>query len=362
MVKKSSHNLGNDYKFEHFFELSPDLFCIAGFDGYLKRINPSVSKLLGYTTEELLSRPINDFIYIEDQNITAKHRYNLIKSTPLLNFENRYLTKNGEIVWLSWTSMPIENEKLIFAIAKNITYKKNQEVERNLLLTNLTKNNNDLKQLTYTNSHDLRSPVNNLLAIFSILDVAKINDSETLELIDLLKTTSESLMQTLNNSIDTLTQKEKESSNIEILSFNESLNVVLRSISSLVQNSKVIINIDFSELETITFNKAFLESIFLNLVTNSIKYAKPNEPSVISVFSKKTNGIPQLIVSDTGMGFDMELVKDKIFGLNQKFHSHIDSKGIGLYLVYNHVTSLGGHITVESKINEGAKFIISFKN
>jgi signal transduction histidine kinase len=62
------------------------------------------------------------------------------------------------------------------------------------------------------------------------------------------------------------------------------------------------------------------------------------------------------------MGFDMEVVKDKIFGLNQKFHNHIDSKGIGLYLVYNHVTSLGGHITVESKINEGAKFTISFKD
>jgi light-regulated signal transduction histidine kinase (bacteriophytochrome) len=246
--------------------------------------------------------------------------------------------------------MPIKSEKLIFAIAKNITYKKKQEEERNLLLTNLTKNNNDLKQLTYTNSHDLRSPVNNLLAIFSILDVSKINDSETVELINLLKTTSESLMQTLNNSIDTLTQKEKENSNIEILNFKESLNVVLRSISSLVQNSNVTINIDFSELETIKFNKAYLESIFLNLVTNSIKYAKPNEPSVISIYSKKVNGIPQLIVSDTGMGFDMELVKDKIFGLHQKFHSHIDSKG------------LGGHITVESKINEGAKFIISFKD
>jgi PAS domain S-box-containing protein len=296
MVKNSNHNLGNDYKFERFFELSPDLLCIAGFDGYLKRINPSVSKLLGYTTEELLSRPINDFIYIEDQKITAKHRNNLTKSEPLFNFENRYVAKNGEIIWLSWTSMPIESEKIIFAIAKNITYKKKQEEERNFLLTNLTKNNHELKQLTYTNSHDLRSPVNNLLAIFSILDVGKINDSETVELINLLKTTSESLMQTLNNSIDTLTQKEKENSNIEILNFKESLNVVLRSISSLVQNSKVTINIDFSKLETIKFNKAYLESIFLNLVTNSIKYAKPNEPSVISIYSKKTNGIPQLIV------------------------------------------------------------------
>jgi sensor histidine kinase regulating citrate/malate metabolism len=61
------------------------------------------------------------------------------------------------------------------------------------------------------------------------------------------------------------------------------------------------------------------------------------------------------------MGFEMDKVKDRIFGFNQKFHDHTDSKGIGLYLVYNHITSLGGRIDVESKINEGAKFIISFK-
>ena len=362
MTKNSNHNIGDNYKFEHFFELSADLFCIAGFDGYLKRINPAVSKLLGYTNEELLSRPISDFIYHEDKTITAKHRDDLIKSNPLLNFENRYLTKSGEIVWLSWTSMPVENDQLVFAIAKNITHKKKQEEERNLLLTNLTKNNKDLKQLTYTNSHDLRSPVNNLLAIFSILDISKINDTETLELIDMLKSTSESLKQTLNNSIDTLTQKEIENSNIEVLDLNECLQTVLRSIGSLIVNSKAVINIDFFEVETIQFNKVYLESIFLNLITNSIKYAKPDSETIISIYSKKVNGINQLIVSDTGMGFDMEVVKDKIFGLHQKFHNHIDSKGIGLYLVYNHVTSLGGHITVESKINEGAKFTISFKD
>jgi signal transduction histidine kinase len=84
-------------------------------------------------------------------------------------------------------------------------------------------------------------------------------------------------------------------------------------------------------------------------------------PSV-SITSKKTNGISQLIYSDNGLGFDMDKVRDKIFGLHQKFHDHIDSNGIGLYLIYNHITNLGGHIRVESKINQGATFIITFKD
>ncbi|MDB5851850.1 MAG: evgS, partial [Rhodoferax sp.] len=82
----------------------------------------------------------------------------------------------------------------------------------------------------------------------------------------------------------------------------------------------------------------------------------------ISIRSTKEKGIRQLIFTDNGVGFDMDKVKGKLFGFNQKFNDHPDSKGIGLYLVYNHITSLGGHISLNSKPNEGAVFTISFKN
>jgi PAS domain S-box-containing protein len=355
-------NPENSYIFEHFFELSADLLCIAGFDGFFKKINPAVSNLLGYTNEELFSKPINEFIHIDDRDFTAKVRGELTKNKPLLNFENRYITKSGEIVWLSWTSMPIVSEKLVYAIAKNITHNKKLEEERNSLLTKFTKINKDLKKLSYTSSHDLRAPVNNLLSIFSLLDVSKIDDPETLQFIEMLKSTSESLKQALNDYVDILTLKDNAIAQIEELDLNESLKVVMRSISSLIQNSKVTVHTDFSKLEKINFNKAYLESIFLNLITNSIKYAKPGCSPIISIYSRNNNGIDQLFFSDNGIGFDMNLVKDKVFGLHQKFHNHIDSKGIGLYLVNNHITSLGGKIEVESEINEGTTFIISFKN
>ena len=347
--------------FKHFFELSPDLLCIAGFDGYFKKINPSVSKLLGYTEEELFSKPISEFIYVDDRNITAAHRNEITKNSLLQNFENRYITKSGEVIWLAWTSMPIFEEKLVYAVAKNVTHKKVLEEERNLLLSNFAKVNKDLKKLGYASSHDLRSPVNNLLSIFSLLDVSTISDPETLQFIEMLESTSESLRQALNDYLDILIQKDDINAKIEKINVKKSLDVVLLSINSLIQNSKVTMNVDFSELKKIKFNKAYMESILLNLITNSIKYAKPGTLPIISISSRKHEGKNQLIFSDNGLGFDMDAVKGKIFGLHQKFHNHIDSKGIGLYLVHNHVTSLGGEITVESKINEGTKFIISFK-
>ncbi len=351
-----------NYHFGHFFELSADLLCIAGFDGYFKRINPSVSKLLEYTNEELFSKPINDFVHPEDVIMTTKAREGLKKNNPLLNFENRYVTKSGEIVWLSWTSIPNYDEQLVYAIAKNITYKKQQEQERNSLLVNLTKDNKNLKQFTYTTAHDLRSPVNNLRAGFDLLDLSKINNKKTLEIIQLLKLASEHLHETLNKSVDVLTRKDNLTVEVEELEFKEILNYVINSISSLISDSNTSIHIDFSELETIKFNSDYLKSIFLNLITNAIKYKKPDCSPVIYISSRKADGLNQLIISDNGLGFDMNLVKDKVFGLHQKFHNHIDSKGIGLYLVYNHITSLGGKISVESSVNEGAKFILTFKN
>lgn len=349
-------------QFEAFFDSSPDLLCVAGFDGYFKRINPSVSKLLEYSEEELFSKPINDFIFEADKVSTINARRNLTQKIGLYNFENRYVTKSGNIIWLLWTSFPIQKDKIVFAIAKNITFKKELEQERNSHLTQLTKINNELKQLTYTTAHDLRSPVNNLLAVFDLLDTSTIADPETLELISIIEIASQSLKKTLIDHVAILDKKNEEDNQLELLNLELVLKEVLFSINSLIHNSKAKITVEFSEVENILFNKNALKSIFLNLITNSIKYSKPGSLPIINFNSLRFNGSTQLTITDNGIGFDMEKVKDKIFGLHQKFNSRKDSNGIGLYLVYNHITNLGGHISLDSKLNEGAKFTITFKD
>jgi len=135
LIDKSGINTSdskNSFDLEQFFELSPDLLCIAGYDGYFKKINAAVSKTLGYTKEELFERLIIDFVHIEDREETLRTRKLIRNNEPLLRFENRYITKNNEIVWLTWTSMTIESQKLIFAIAKDITYRKKLEEYRRI--------------------------------------------------------------------------------------------------------------------------------------------------------------------------------------------------------------------------------------
>ena len=348
---------------EYFFQISPDLLCIAGFDGYFKRVNPAVLQLLGYTEEELLSSPIVTFVHPDDRGITGEMQKSIGSGNPLHNFENRYVTKDGELIWLAWTAMPKPSDQLIFAIAKNVTHKKKIEEERNKLLLNLTEINQHLKDLAYTTSHDLRSPVSNIFALISFFEDEKIENARQLEIIGHLKKTATKLEHALEKHLSNLKQREKQSIEIEELLLQEIFDSVKESINSLIQGSQAEFHIDFSEFDKLAFNRDFLESIFLNLITNSIKYAKPNCPPKIGIASKLEAGVQRLIFTDNGIGFDKDKVKDRIFGLSQKFHDSCDTKsqGVGLYLVHTHMTALGGHISVESKINEGTEFTLSFR-
>lgn len=350
----------SDFNFELFFDLSADLFCIAGFDGYFKKINTSVVQTLGFTQEELFSSPINKFVHPEDQHLTNQVRNQIHKSNPLLNFENRYLTKSGETVWLSWTSMPVEDQQLVFAIAKNITQKKKLEADRNLLLAQLTQVNQDLQRFLYMTSHDLRAPVNNLISAFRLLDTSKISDPETLELVEILEKSSQKLKNTLNSYVDDLAESHRSKESIKEVSFSDSLNKVLESIPHLIQDSSAKINSDFSLVESLYYNPTYLESILLNLVTNSIKYARPGHPPEISIYTLKEAGKVKMQVRDNGIGIDLEKVGNRLFGFQEKFHEIPDSKGIGLYLVYHHVTKMGGKIEVSSVLHSGTTFTITF--
>ncbi|MDQ0641204.1 PAS domain S-box-containing protein [Pedobacter sp. W3I1] len=119
------------FDLEYFFEVAPDLLCVVGFDGYFKKINPAVCNVLGYTEDELFASPINDFIHHDDRERTAEKGAALLEGRSLLNFENRYVAKDGSVIWLSWTSVPIKRDNLVFAIAKDITYRRQlEEYER----------------------------------------------------------------------------------------------------------------------------------------------------------------------------------------------------------------------------------------
>lgn len=119
----------NDFELDHFFEHTPDLVCIANKEGYFKKVNAAVLQKLEYDVVEIYQHPISYFMYPEDIERTKQTRQAMLDGAPLVNFQNRYVTKSGKIIWLEWTSIYFADRDIVFAIAKDITSKKLIELE-----------------------------------------------------------------------------------------------------------------------------------------------------------------------------------------------------------------------------------------
>lgn len=348
----------SDFKYDLLFDLSPDLLCIAGYDGYFKKVNPAVSKTLGYSMEELYARPIDDFVHADHKEVTSKARRELTRSKPLHYFENRYVTKGGETVWLSWTSFPIPSDKLIFAIAKNITHKKKLEANRNGLLASLASRNKDLVEMNFSATSDLRTAVHTMVALFDLIEPARVNDEETTKLLDILQYAAERVRRTLDNRAGLLAERNKKDLRAEQTDLQESLTRIRQSVNAIIETSGCTIAADFSEAPTVNFNKSYMDGIFLNLIINAINFASPERRPAITIRSERVGQRTQLLISDNGSGFDAITFKKELLSYPKKTQADRDGKGIGLYLVHSQVSAFGGEMDIESKADEGTKVII----
>jgi PAS domain S-box-containing protein len=122
---------------ERFFAVSIDMLCFLGFNGYFKRLNPAWEKTLGFTRQELLSKPFIEFVHPDDRERTLNQNGKVRTGGQALSFENRYICKNGSYRWLLWNSVPDFDQQVIYAVARDITERKQIEEEREKLVREL---------------------------------------------------------------------------------------------------------------------------------------------------------------------------------------------------------------------------------
>ena len=130
------------------------------------------------------------------------------------------------------------------------------------------------------------------------------------------------------------------------------------SLAIQIKYCGALIKTDFSEINEIHNVKSYIDSILYNLISNSIKYRNPEKQPEIFIKSSLKEDKIEIMVKDNGIGMDLNIYKEKVFMLYQRFHLDIEGKGMGLYLVKSQIEALGGSIEVESEVNIGTSFYI----
>jgi PAS domain S-box-containing protein len=115
---------------ERYFTLAPEMVILAGFDGYWKRVNPTVAALLGYTEREALARPFMEFVHPDDRERTEEEARRVVAGATASAFENRIVCKDGSHKWIEWTVTPVPEERVMYGVGRDVTERRRSESEQ----------------------------------------------------------------------------------------------------------------------------------------------------------------------------------------------------------------------------------------
>ncbi|MFD1602685.1 PAS domain-containing protein [Flavobacterium artemisiae] len=329
-------------------------------------VNPAFSLMSGYLSTEIIGKSPNIFKGPKSDSEELKKLLRAIKNEEECLIETITYTKTKEEYWVRFSMIPIFNNEGIIShwisIQRDITDEKKLETEKEHLIRELTQNNKDLKQFSYITSHNLRAPLSNLIGLLNLIEDIPIENEELEEILSGFTKSTHLLNETINDLVKVIIIKDNPSMQKEETSLKEVFENVFSQLSFQIEMHKPIIKLKFEKVPLLITNKAYLESILLNLLTNSIKYKSENRKLKISIIAEQIDNKTILTFKDNGIGIDLERNRDKVFGLYQRFHNYPDSKGLGLYLVKSQVETMGGTISIDSEVNKGTTFTITFKN
>ena len=349
-----------------FIDLSIDMFCIAGFDGFFKSLNPVWEKVLGFTIEELKAKPYVNFIHPEDLQATAGEAQRLQIGEVTFAFENRYLCKDGSYKWLLWNAVSVPDQKLIYAVAHDITESKravqqieqqnrelelrNQEVERATQLKS---------KFLASMSHELRTPLNAIVGFSGLLaekTAGPLNEKQQ-RFINHIKQGADHLLQLINDILDL---SKIESGLLEMRCENfriaSAIPEVLSIVRPLAMTKKIDIEQSLPDL-WIHADRIRFKQILYNLLSNALKFTP--EGGKVRVDCASQNAFVCFAVSDTGVGISLEdqrVIFEEFRQVGETTRGVKEGTGLGLAITKRLVEQQGGTINVESELGKGTKF------
>lgn len=332
------------------------IVAITDTKGDIIYVNDKFCEISQYSREELIGqnhRIINSGHHDRD---FFKRLWQTIGNGQIWRGDIKNRAKNGSYYWVSTTIVPYLNEKgkpyQYVAIRFDTTKQKELEDD-------LKARSQQLEDFCFIVSHNLRSPLSNLLLLTSMIE-----NSQTFEeqktLAEKLSKPVNILNDTFNELVESLQVRQDVNITKDRLLFSECMTKAMEILNDGIFDPDVTVVSDFSALPEIYYPKKYLMSYFHNLLSNAIKYRSRERKLIIHVKTHVKNNIQILEVQDNGLGIDMKRNAHKLFGLRKTFHGNTEAKGFGLFITKTQVEAMGGLISAESEPDKGSTFFIQF--
>lgn len=327
-------------------------------------------RMLGYSLGEIgLNKPeeLAQELHRDDIDGIKQHLDDCFdKKTDYYHHEYRMRHKDGSWIWIAshgkvikWSA---DNKPLVMLGTREDISKRKQIEEVQLkTMAIISDQNKRLINFAHIVSHNLRSHAGNFQMLLELLNMEE-DEAEKVHMLNLLHQNAENLSETISNLNEVVSFQLNDKKQTKSINLHSQIKKTLTAIQAIAerQEAKFLVMVD--ENLNLNYNPAYLESILLNFFTNSIKYRHPDRNPEISIKSFIEDGRIILEVKDNGLGIDLQLHGKKLFGMYKTFHDHADARGIGLFITKQQIEALGGTVTVESEVNVGTTFKLSFLN
>ncbi|GEO04507.1 hypothetical protein AAE02nite_21710 [Adhaeribacter aerolatus] len=366
-----SEKIAQQENFEKLFFVASKVsngVLILQADFAIEWANESFLKVLDISLPEVKGKRVSEILGENNVNLATIFEIGQKMQSGIAFSEDISFTKkNEQQIWLHVDITPAVDEsgkiKGYFLILSDVSELKEAELSLQRQARDLFIKNQDFQQFTYIISHNLRAPVANALGYTDLLTKVDKNEPVYDELVDKLRTSVTRLDEVIKdiNTILTFRDRDKpaEKQLVSVagvyLQARESLQEALTECGALVVE-------ELDENCMLYANKGYLYSIIYNLISNAISYrAISRQLHLLIKVIKTRNGEIVLRISDNGSGMDLDKVKGQLFKLYKRFNTKVEGKGMGLFLVKYQVEALNGTIVVESQVDEGTIFTITFR-
>jgi len=362
--------IASELRYRRLFESAKDGILILDAEtGMVVDVNPFLITTLGYSREEFLGKAIWDLGFFKDTWANAE-KFSELREKEYVRYEHLPLeTSDGQKMEVEFVSNVylVNGHKVIQCNVRDVTKRREAEETVRQLNANLEQRviqrtaqleaaNKDLESFSYSVSHDLRAPLRAISGFSRIVlkDHSAGMDADGLRYLNQVEKSAQQMGQLIDDLL-TFSRTGRQALNVQPVITADVVDAALDDLKAMQENRRV--NISIGDLAECEADASLLRQVWLNLLSNALKYTRKCDPAVITIGSRREGEMDVFFVQDNGAGFDMKYA-DKLFGVFQRLHltDDYEGTGVGLALVQRIVQRHGGRVWAEAKLNLGATF------